>query len=157
MHQCICGKSFAKKINFGRHLTTHKNFFLSLDENNIGKNYIDEEIIGEDENDMSERNDMNEENEDEIDMSERHYMNEENEEHHIVSEDEIDMMSEDGGFKNQEEKYLSQDSDLNDDFFDRQEKNVFIQQSSKDKNNFQIPYNLISEECYDFVQLVIFK
>ena len=74
MYKCICGKIFAKKVNFGKHLTVHKNLFLNLDENDMGKNYMDERIIDDDEN----------------------------EENHIVDDDN-DMMSEDGGFKSQEE------------------------------------------------------
>ena len=135
MYKCIfCGENFAKKINYGRHLTVHKNISLNIDENDVSERGMNEEnrIIGEDENDM-------------------------------IIEDENDMIGEDEGFKSQEENYLderysSQDSDLNDDFNDRQENNVFMQQFDKeDKNNFQMPYNLISEECYDFVQLVTFK
>jgi hypothetical protein len=133
MFQCICGQSFTKKINYGRHLIVHKNISLDHDDILMDKNCI-EEYQDSTEDEINEEicsNDFDEQNV---------VMNIHEENSHI----------------SQEENYrCEEESDMNENLFDRQEDNIFIQQFNKENENFsQIPYNLISEECYEFTQLV---
>ena len=129
MYQCICGQSFTKKVNYGRHLTVHKNISLDHDDILVNENYIEE---------------YQDSIEDE--MNEEIYSNGSNE------EDDMMEMSEEKNYTSQEENYLDEEeSNMNENLSD----NIFIQPFNKENENIpQTPYNLISEECYEFVQLV---
>jgi hypothetical protein len=126
MYKCSCGKTFDKKVNYGRHLTVHKN-----------REHIEDEASTE------------------------IYLERNNDD---FSQDNDDFNRE--GFMSQDEDNISNDnldevSDINENYSFKENvlyksKNTILVQPYNllhEKNN-QIPYNLISEECYDFAQLV---
>jgi hypothetical protein len=125
----MCGKAFNKKMNYGKHLTVHKN----RDYTKENQDYMEIDFSSE-KSDMSQDGDLNE---NELSKEE-----ELNEEYDVLSEEDINDIndiSEEGMF------YKSSNS-------------ILMQKYSPQHEKYhQIPYNLISEECYDFVQLVSVK
>jgi hypothetical protein len=133
MYICKCGKVFEKKNNLGRHLTVHKNKDYIKENEGSMEIYFSEE---DDDMSQSEGNNLSAENDD-------------------MSQDEENNFSAEDDHMSQDENYLSSEEDINDISEDCSFKeNILVQQYGQHEKYHQIPYNLISEECHDFVQLV---
>ena len=134
MYKCLCGRVFNKRANYYKHSTVHKN--------NSNVDYIEDEESMEIYSEKDNYDDLSQESDDNLSQDNDNLSGD-----NYVSQDNNDIS----------ESNLGEVSDISE-HCSFKEDTILIQQYDllHEKNN-QIPYNLISEECYDFAQLVSFE